>query len=127
MPITDLHKKKLKKNLTVLAIIAGLCVLIWAVTIVKINRANASEFISAGHSSTYDLPISSPVPVHDIYTRQFEYREEAQKLRRQILARAEDFAETRAAVYAQYRRKLDAYHETITEDNIPSFFETQSD
>jgi hypothetical protein len=35
MPHSALHKTKLKKNLTVLAIVLGLCALIWGVTMVK--------------------------------------------------------------------------------------------
>lgn len=33
---SPVHKKKLKQNLAVLALIAGFCALIWAVTMVKI-------------------------------------------------------------------------------------------
>jgi len=39
MPHSELHKKKLKKNLTVLAIIIGVFTLILAVTIIKISGA----------------------------------------------------------------------------------------
>ena len=35
MPHSELHKTKFKKNITVLAIVFGLCGLIWAITIVK--------------------------------------------------------------------------------------------
>lgn len=37
---TEIHKKKLKKNLTVLAMIAGFCALIWIVTMIKIAGAS---------------------------------------------------------------------------------------
>jgi hypothetical protein len=37
MPKSELHKAKLKKNLAVLAIIFGLCALIWGITIVKMT------------------------------------------------------------------------------------------
>ena len=33
---TELHKKKLKKNLTVLAMIIGFFIIVWAVTMIKI-------------------------------------------------------------------------------------------
>jgi len=33
---SDVHKKKLKKNLAVLAMIAGFCAVIWIVTMIKI-------------------------------------------------------------------------------------------
>lgn len=36
MPHSDLHKKKMKKNLAVLAMIAGFCAIIWAVTMIRI-------------------------------------------------------------------------------------------
>lgn len=37
MPHSELHKKKLKKNLLVLAIIAGFIALIWGITIIKMS------------------------------------------------------------------------------------------
>jgi hypothetical protein len=37
MPIEDLHKKKLKKNLAVLALLLGFCALLFAVSIVKMS------------------------------------------------------------------------------------------
>jgi hypothetical protein len=37
MPHSDLHSKKLKKNLMVLAIIFGFVALIWGVTIIKMS------------------------------------------------------------------------------------------
>ncbi|MEM7650749.1 MAG: hypothetical protein AAF204_01545 [Pseudomonadota bacterium] len=36
---TDLHKKKLKKNLAVLGMILGFIALIWAITMIKIAGA----------------------------------------------------------------------------------------
>lgn len=39
MPVGDMHKKKKTKNLVVLALIAGWCVLIWAVTMIKLSAA----------------------------------------------------------------------------------------
>lgn len=35
MPHSDIHKKKLKKNLTILALVFGWVALIWVVTMVK--------------------------------------------------------------------------------------------
>lgn len=37
MPHSDLHKTKLRKNITVLAIILGLCAILLAVTIIKMG------------------------------------------------------------------------------------------
>jgi hypothetical protein len=39
MPHSDLHKKKLKTNLAILAALAGFCALIWVITMVKISGA----------------------------------------------------------------------------------------
>lgn len=39
MPLSDLHKKKRMKNLAILALIVGWCVLIWAVTMVKLTQS----------------------------------------------------------------------------------------
>jgi len=36
MPLSDLHRKKLKKNLVVLAAIFGFCAIIAAITMIKI-------------------------------------------------------------------------------------------
>lgn len=36
MPHSPIHKQKLKKNLAVLAIVVGLCALLWAVTMIRI-------------------------------------------------------------------------------------------
>jgi uncharacterized membrane protein len=38
MAISELHKKKRMKNFALLALIAGWCILIWAVTMVKITH-----------------------------------------------------------------------------------------
>jgi hypothetical protein len=37
MPYSPLHKTKLKKNLTVLAIIFGLCAVLFAITVIKMG------------------------------------------------------------------------------------------
>jgi hypothetical protein len=37
MPHSELHKKRFKKNLGVMAIVMGLCVLLWAITIIKMS------------------------------------------------------------------------------------------
>lgn len=124
MPISELHKKKKKKNFTILAIIALICILIWAVTLIKINAANAAEITYCGAASTYDLPTHSPVPACDIYTRQLQYREEAKKLRNQIQVRAVDYARPGAVLHKRYKENLQALHDSITEENIPSYFAT---
>ena len=38
MPYSPLHKTRLKKNLMVLAIIIGMMMLIWAITMLKIKE-----------------------------------------------------------------------------------------
>ena len=119
MPHGDLHKKKLKKNLMMLALIFGIVALIWAVTMVKM--VNAAEIDGAGDSTTYDMSTESNVNAVDIYTRQIAYRDEAIKLREQIFARSRDFAEPRSRLQAQYKQQLQELHESITADNIPSF------
>ncbi|MCB9990400.1 MAG: hypothetical protein H6867_03340 [Rhodospirillales bacterium] len=40
MPVSDIHKKKLKKNLAILGLIFLWCALIWMVTMIKIARAD---------------------------------------------------------------------------------------
>lgn len=121
MPIEELHEKKKKKNFTVLAIIVGICVLIWAITVIKIKGAEASEIVQCGQATTYDLPTESPVNACDIYTRQLAYRDEAIKLREQIHERSANFARPLRALKQQYQKDLEALHDSITEDNISSF------
>lgn len=120
MPIEELHKTKRKKNFTVLAIIVGICVLIWAITVIKIKAAEAGEIVQCGEATTYDLPTESPVNACDIYTRQLAYRDEAIKLRGQIHERSQNFAAPSRALKKQYDEDLNALHESITEDNISS-------
>ena len=38
MPISKLHKEKLKKNLTVLAIVISFMALVWVITVLKIKE-----------------------------------------------------------------------------------------
>lgn len=37
---TDVHKKKLMKNLAVLAMVVGFCAVIWAVTMIRIGAGS---------------------------------------------------------------------------------------
>lgn len=37
MPHSDLHKKKRKTNLAILAAIFGFCALVWAITMIKMG------------------------------------------------------------------------------------------
>ena len=38
MPHSDLHKKKLKKNLMILALVIGWIALIWIITMIKVSH-----------------------------------------------------------------------------------------
>jgi len=120
MPHSDLHKTKLKKNLTVLAIVFGICVLIWAITVLKIQKAEAAEILHCGAPSTYELETESNVDACDIYTRQLEYRDEAIKLREQIKKRSKHYAEPSIALRNQYRENLQALHDSISDDDAHS-------
>lgn len=127
MPHSDLHKHKKSKNYLVLAIIFGICVLIWAVTLIKIDRANAGEIKSVGNATTYQLNEHSAMPAYDIYTRQLQYAKEARKFRDQIQRRSVNYSKPSAQLWAKYKQDLAAYHDTITEENIPSYFATWED
>ena len=37
MPPSDIHKRKLKTNLAILALVIGFCALIFAITLIKIG------------------------------------------------------------------------------------------
>lgn len=49
----------------------------------------------------------------DVYQTQLEYRESWQKLRADLLERQENYAAPRRAAYEQYRKDLEALHESI--------------
>lgn len=59
MPHSDLHKTKLKKNLAVLAIVVGLCALIWGITMVKISEGSkkAAEIQAEAQTEKSKRPI----------------------------------------------------------------------
>ncbi len=51
MPHSDLHKKKLSKNLIMLALIMGFIALIWMITMIKIAQAEGTrDPMTATHS-----------------------------------------------------------------------------
>ncbi len=121
MPPSKIHKKKRSKNWAVLAIILGICALIWAVTMVKIDRANASSDLeSCPAASNYDLSTDPETKLCDIYSRQLQYRENAVGFRDQLHERAQKFAAPRQAAYQAYRQELEAMHESIDNDTTPS-------
>lgn len=124
MPHGNLHKKKRSKNYTILAIIVAICVLIWGITVVKIKSADAAEIMQCGTATTYELETTSSVNACDMYTRQLEYRDEAIKLRQQIHKRANNFAKPARDLKNQYNKDLQALHDSITADNIPSIIAT---
>ena len=120
MPHDELHKKKLSKNATILAIIVAIVAMIWGITMVKIQNAEASELLSCSEATTYDLNTESPVPLCDIQARQLAYREEAIKFREQIAQRGENFAAPSREAHKAYKEQLEALHESVNEGNIPS-------
>lgn len=38
MPLDELHRKKLKKNLTVMALLLGFAALVWVISMIKIAQ-----------------------------------------------------------------------------------------
>ena len=64
------------------------------------------------------------MPACDIYTRHLHFRDEAIKLLNQILAGAVNYARPSAILHKQYKENLQALHDSVTEDNIPSYFAT---
>jgi hypothetical protein len=117
MPISDLHKKKLKKNLTILAIIAGLCLLIYAVTMIRITSAEAAEIYECGAPTTYELETESNADLCDVYSRQIAYRDEAIKFRKQIRQRAESFIIPTVEARKNYLENLQKLHDSIPSDS----------
>ena len=120
MPHSDLHKTKRKKNFTVLAIIMFAVILFWAITMIKIGKAEAADPVSCGTPIASKVGEESPYPVCDMYSRQIAYREESVHLRKQIQARAENYASTRRIATQNYKKQLQDLHDSISEDNITS-------
>lgn len=120
MPHGKLHKKKLSKNATVLAIIFAVVALIWGITMVKIKGAEAADLQSCGEATTYDLDTETPYDFCNIQARQLAYRDEAIKFRKQIAERGENFAAPSREANKAYKEQLESLHDSINESNITS-------
>jgi hypothetical protein len=120
MPHSELHKIKLKKNFTVLAIIFGACALFFAITVLKIQKAEAAEIVSCGDPLSTTISTESAYDHCDMQSRQLAYREESLALRQQIQERAENHAAPRREAQKIYKEQLEALHNSITPDNISS-------
>lgn len=114
MPLSDLHKKKSKKNWLILAIIFGLVALIWAVTIIKIDRANAADVQSCPAAISSEMSAEASSPICDIYTRSISFREEAVLLDENMKQRAENFAAPRRAAKKAFDSDLENLHRSVT-------------
>lgn len=122
MPHGQLHKKKLKKNLIVLAAIVFFIALIWGVTMIKIKNASAAEIYECGKATSFELNTETDVGFCDMYTRQFAYRDDAIEFRKDIMKRAINFAKPSKKASQQYKEDIEKLHDSIDEDNIPSIF-----
>ena len=120
MPHSDPHKTKLKKNLTVLVIIFAAVALFWAVTMLKIQKAEAAEIVSCGPATSAEVDTESNYDYCDAHTRQLAYREESLAMRQQIKDRAESFAAPSRATKEIYKKNLEDLHNSISPDNISS-------
>lgn len=48
MPLSEIHKKRLKKNLVILALVLGFCALVWITTMVRMANAQESAKATVG-------------------------------------------------------------------------------
>lgn len=118
MPHSELHKTKLKKNLTVLAIIFAAVALFWIITMIKIGKAEASELVFCGAPLSSNVNVEPAYDHCDMYTRQLAFREESIALRQTLLQRAENYAAPRKQSRENYKRQLEALHDSISEDSV---------
>lgn len=87
--------------------------------------AQAGYIQQCGIPDDYDLPIYGDFSMCDYYSRQFLYKEQADKYNRQLKKRQELFAAPRNIAYRQYKANLDRLHYgeagvmTVTGDAAP--------
>ncbi len=98
MPHSDIHKKKLKKNLVVLAIVLLIIAAIWFVTMIKISsNANAQPIQQCGSVEIENIAVNDDHHAFcDIYTRQERYAAGHERFREQLNQRRENFNAPRA-------------------------------
>ena len=141
MPHSDLHKKKLKKNLAVLGIILGSIAVIWVITMIKISGASwvflrypetmkrfklftiftslmisasalAGEVVNCGTPNPANLSTEVTDNYCDIYQRQLEYGVVNEQFREQIAQRRENYHAPRREAKTAYDEALKALHES---------------
>lgn len=115
MPPSNIHKKKLKTNLAILATIIGFCALIWAITMVKMANAAENKVVHCGVPDGFDVTTNPGFEFCDIYSRQLAYREERLKLRKQLEQRQTNFVDPQLEAYKNYKKELEALHNRTTE------------
>lgn len=73
----------------------------------------AGEILHCGTPEIEDVPLTSDThDVCDIYTRQFEYREEFLEYQAQLRQRQENFARARQAAVKNYKAELQALNDS---------------
>lgn len=116
MPHSELHKKKLKTNLAIIGGIFIFCLIVGIVTVIKIKKASAQENVTpiqCGEATSGSIDTASSQEYCNIYQRQLEFKESADKLRDEIEQRSENFAAPRRAAREQYEADLEALHKSI--------------
>ncbi|MCB1532789.1 MAG: hypothetical protein KDJ35_07960 [Alphaproteobacteria bacterium] len=114
MPLSNLHKKKFKTNLAILAAILVFCLIVAMVTMIKIAKAQDMDgVIQCGEAVTGSISTESSADFCDVYQRQLNYKDSADQLREEITTRSENFAAPRRAAYEQYQRDLEQVHKNI--------------
>ena len=110
MPISELHKRKFKKNAALFALVMGIMILIWLVTMVKMAAQAAEEegLEACPAAITQDMPTDAAVDTCDIYARQMDYAKNNKEFHVQLEKRRENYAKPRAAALKKHQKAIEA-------------------
>ena len=112
MPLSDVHKKKLKKNLTVLAMILLWCALIWVVTMIKIANAHGS-----GDGPADNYKRMSAGEIQGVYLeKRAAHLEKTLDTQEQWVTQYHDNADARDAKNAERDEQRITHHDKAVQD-----------
>lgn len=101
MPLSEIHKKKLRKNLAIAALILLWCALIWGVTMIKVARAGDGDLRGPAH----------------MYESRLEHQDHSARTQQQWLKDYSDGAEERYRLYEE--------RETARQEQLDHIINTQ--
>ncbi|MCK6417329.1 MAG: hypothetical protein L6Q57_00075 [Alphaproteobacteria bacterium] len=112
-----------------LALVIGFVALVFAITIVKMARAEEDAQILEGCPAPIsgDLSTDAVTSNCDMYMRQIEYGDERAKFRENLDKRREDYAKPRAEALKKYNKALEERDKSATNDQDEKSPDLESD